>query len=177
MHIWDLDLKREAEGVPEAKRARGTLPKELMLTHAGHRAPVGCCPYICRQQSVGLCPRLHAHAGCRKLDGVCYHVGIITVHTILTGPFALQVVDFQWNPHDPWTLMSVSDESQMEGGGTLQLWRISDLIHRPEEEVLAEMEANRCVCKCCSTCTHCCLLPQPHEPSTHVTEGVSDGAC
>lgn len=40
MHIWDLDLKREAEGVPEAKRARGTLPKELMLTHAGHRAPV-----------------------------------------------------------------------------------------------------------------------------------------
>ena len=71
----------------------------------------------------------------------------------LTGRLALQVVDFQWNPHDPWTLMSVSDESQMEGGGTLQLWRISDLIHRPEEEVLAEMEANRCVCKCCSTCT------------------------
>lgn len=92
VHIWDLDLKRDVEGAPEAKRARGTLPKELMLTHAGHRAPV---------------------------------------------------VDFQWNPHDPWTLMSVSDESQMEGGGTLQLWRISDLIHRPEEEVLAELEANR----------------------------------
>jgi hypothetical protein len=47
VHIWDLDLKREAEGVPEAKRARGTLPKELMLTHAGHRAPVGCDPNIC----------------------------------------------------------------------------------------------------------------------------------
>ncbi len=54
-----------------------------------------------------------------------------------------QVVDFQWNPHDPWTIMSVSDESQMEGGGTLQLWRVSDLLHRPEEEVLAELEANR----------------------------------
>jgi histone-binding protein RBBP4 len=92
VHIWDLDQKRETEGAPEAKRARVALPKELMLTHAGHRAPV---------------------------------------------------VDFQWNPHDPWTIMSVSDESQMESGGTLQLWRISDLLHRPEEEVLAELEANR----------------------------------
>lgn len=72
-------------------------------------------------------------------------VGIFVVHMILRGRVAVQVVDFQWNPHDPWTLMSVSDESQMEGGGTLQLWRISDLIYRPEEEVLAEMEANRCV--------------------------------
>lgn len=43
MHIWDLDLKRDVEGAPEAKRARGTLPKELMLTHAGHRAPVWLC--------------------------------------------------------------------------------------------------------------------------------------
>ncbi len=55
-----------------------------------------------------------------------------------------QVVDFQWNPHDEWTLMSVSDESQMEGGGTLQLWRVSDLLHRSEEEVLAELEKHRC---------------------------------
>ena len=39
--------------------------------------------------------------------------------------------------------MSVSDESQMEGGGTLQLWRISDLLYRTEEEVLAELEAHR----------------------------------
>ncbi len=60
----------------------------------------------------------------------------------------VQVVDFHWNPHDPWTIMSVSDESQLEGGGTLQLWRVSDLIHRPEEEVLAELEAHRCACFC-----------------------------
>jgi hypothetical protein len=91
---------------------------------------------------------------------------IMVVHTIPIGRFVLQVVDFQWNPHDPWTLMSVSDESQMEGGGTLQLWRISDLIHRPEEEVLAEMEANRCVFKCCCWPAHCCPLPQAHELCT-----------
>lgn len=65
MHIWDLDLKREAEGVPEAKRARGSLPKELMLTHAGHRAPVGCwltmqCQH---QQLVGLMPKLACARG------------------------------------------------------------------------------------------------------------------
>ena len=60
MHIWDLDLKREAEGVPEAKRARGTLPKELMLTHAGHRAPVGHCPRTCGRQLSGRCSRMQA---------------------------------------------------------------------------------------------------------------------
>lgn len=54
-----------------------------------------------------------------------------------------QVVDFQWNPHDPWTIMSVSDEAQLEGGGTLQLWRVSDLLHRSEEDVLAELQKYR----------------------------------
>ena len=54
------------------------------------------------------------------------------------------MVDFHWNPAEPFTLMSVADESGLEkGGGTLQLWRISDLITRPEEEVLAELEPHR----------------------------------
>lgn len=92
VHVWDLDQKRSLDTGPESKRARVQLPQELMLTHAGHRAPV---------------------------------------------------VDFQWNPHDPWTMMSVSDEAQLEGGGTLQLWRVSDLLHRSEEDVLAELEKHR----------------------------------
>ena len=55
-----------------------------------------------------------------------------------------QVVDFQWNPHDPWTFMSVSDDvSDDLGGGTLQLWRVNDLIYRDETEVLAELEKHR----------------------------------
>eukprot|EP00850_Spirogloea_muscicola_P010384 SM000061S19211 [mRNA] locus=s61:147949:150289:- [translate_table: standard] len=49
-----------------------------------------------------------------------------------------KVVDFHWNPHDPWTVVSVSDGEA--GGGTLQIWRINDLITRPEAEVLAELE-------------------------------------
>ncbi|XP_019415490.1 PREDICTED: WD-40 repeat-containing protein MSI4-like [Lupinus angustifolius] len=52
-----------------------------------------------------------------------------------------KVVDFHWNASDPWTIVSVSDDCQStSGGGTLQIWRISDLIYRPEEEVLAELE-------------------------------------
>lgn len=47
--------------------------------------------------------------------------------------------------------MSVSDDSTegpegegtKTGGGTLQLWRISDLLYRPEDEVVAELEAHR----------------------------------
>src|SRR5690606_6454408 len=41
------------------------------------------------------------------------------------------VVDFQWNPIDPWTFCTVSDEGGSgvpPGGGTLQLWRVADLV-------------------------------------------------
>ncbi|PSS01977.1 WD-40 repeat-containing protein [Actinidia chinensis var. chinensis] len=52
-----------------------------------------------------------------------------------------KVVDFHWNAADPWTIVSVSDDCETSGGGgTLQIWRMSDLIYRPEEEVLAELE-------------------------------------
>ncbi|CAD7696557.1 unnamed protein product [Ostreobium quekettii] len=54
------------------------------------------------------------------------------------------VVDFQWNPLEPWTMLSVSDDVSPEsGGGTLQMWRINDLIYRPESEVLQELEQHR----------------------------------
>ncbi|MQM03855.1 hypothetical protein Taro_036651 [Colocasia esculenta] len=52
-----------------------------------------------------------------------------------------KVVDFHWNTSDPWTVVSVSDDCESTGGGgTLQIWRMSDLIYRPEEEVIAELE-------------------------------------
>ncbi|WCJ39532.1 Transducin family protein / WD-40 repeat family protein [Euphorbia peplus] len=52
-----------------------------------------------------------------------------------------KVVDFHWNASDPWTIVSVSDDCERtSGGGTLQIWRMLDLIHRPEEDVLAELD-------------------------------------
>ncbi|KAK0598850.1 hypothetical protein LWI29_038570 [Acer saccharum] len=52
-----------------------------------------------------------------------------------------KVVDFHWNASDPWTIVSVSDDGESTGGGgTLQIWRMIDLIYRPEEEVLAELD-------------------------------------
>jgi histone-binding protein RBBP4 len=56
------------------------------------------------------------------------------------------ILDFQWNPYDPWTIASVSDAPTKSGNafyGTLQMWRISDMIYRPEEEILKDMEANK----------------------------------
>ena len=47
-----------------------------------------------------------------------------------------RVSDFQWNPFDPWTIAGVSSG---DGGNTLQMWRVNDLIYRPEEEALAEL--------------------------------------
>lgn len=56
------------------------------------------------------------------------------------------MVDFQWNadPALPWTMVSVSDDTEDEqaGGGSLQLWRINDLIYEDEEKVVAMLEAH-----------------------------------
>lgn len=54
-----------------------------------------------------------------------------------------KVVDFHWNPIDPWTIASVSVENLSKGGSSLQMWRINDLIYRPEEEALNELEKHR----------------------------------
>ncbi|KAK4361821.1 hypothetical protein RND71_017062 [Anisodus tanguticus] len=52
-----------------------------------------------------------------------------------------KVVDFHWNASDPWTIVSVSDDGEgTGGGGTLQIWRMIDLIYRPEDEVLNELD-------------------------------------
>ncbi|KAG6543059.1 hypothetical protein Mapa_015555 [Marchantia paleacea] len=51
-----------------------------------------------------------------------------------------KVVDFHWDSCDPWTVLSVSDDCDTpNGGGTLQIWRMNDMIYRPEDEVLAEV--------------------------------------
>ncbi|XP_042483366.1 WD-40 repeat-containing protein MSI4-like isoform X1 [Macadamia integrifolia] len=63
-----------------------------------------------------------------------------------------KVVDFHWNASDPWTIVSVSDDCESTGGGgTLQIWRMSDLIYRPEEEVLAELEQFKAHVLTCSS--------------------------
>ncbi|XP_073150742.1 WD-40 repeat-containing protein MSI4 [Henckelia pumila] len=52
-----------------------------------------------------------------------------------------KVVDFHWNANDPWTIVSVSDDGEFSGGGgTLQLWRMIDLLYRPKDEVLEELQ-------------------------------------
>ncbi|KAL3829984.1 hypothetical protein ACJIZ3_018786 [Penstemon smallii] len=52
-----------------------------------------------------------------------------------------KVVDFHWNASDPWTIVSVSDDGECSGGGgTLQLWRMTDLVYRPKDDVLAELQ-------------------------------------
>lgn len=51
-----------------------------------------------------------------------------------------KIVDFEWHPSesDPWCIASLS-ETLGEGGSTLQIWRLSDLIHREKEEVAADL--------------------------------------
>lgn len=54
------------------------------------------------------------------------------------------VVDFCWNPDEPWTIMSASvDSSTGKGGGTLQTWKVSDLVYKSEEQLMSELEPYR----------------------------------
>jgi histone-binding protein RBBP4 len=52
------------------------------------------------------------------------------------------VLDFHWSPAEPWTCVSVSENAEA-GGSTVQVWRISDMLYRPEHEVLAELEQHK----------------------------------
>ncbi len=51
------------------------------------------------------------------------------------------VVDLEWQPDesDPWCMASLSETIGDAGGSTVQLWRMSDLVHRPQEVVSAEL--------------------------------------
>ncbi|KAG1670180.1 hypothetical protein FOA52_000892 [Chlamydomonas sp. UWO 241] len=66
-----------------------------------------------------------------------------------TGHHRGKVIDFQWCPGEgeaaPWTMLSASDDSVDEeiGGGSLQVWRMSPLIHLSEEKALARLEPHR----------------------------------
>lgn len=82
-----------------------------------------------------------------------------------------RVIDFQWCPNDDWLLCSVSDDTSAaapdapavaaaaaaaaaaaeaappavvpRGGGTLQVWRVNDLLYRAEDDVVGELERHR----------------------------------
>ena len=94
------------------------------------------------------------------------------------------MVDFQWHATDPYTMASVSDSGE---GSTLQAWRISDMIWRPIDVVLAELEQHRwphllqpwllaMLCASCCVCNLCTTMRQlsgnlrhPIWTLTHVT--------
>jgi histone-binding protein RBBP4 len=48
------------------------------------------------------------------------------------------IVDFHWNSHSDWTIASMSDDGSM-GGGTLQMWRVSDLLYDTSPGFLAKI--------------------------------------
>eukprot|EP01083_Nonionella_stella_P051576 136958_1 len=59
------------------------------------------------------------------------------------------LASFDWlsGGPDSWTLATLSDDSghSAMGGGTLQIWRVTDLLTRPEDEVVREIEQLECV--------------------------------
>lgn len=54
-------------------------------------------------------------------------------------------MDLQWCPDakSKWALLSISEDSDEAAGGTMQIWRMNDMVYRPRDEVVAELEAHR----------------------------------
>jgi len=71
----------------------------------------------------------------------------------------VQVADFQWHPTDPFTMVSVTDDN---AGGTMHMWRINDLIYRPEQEVIKELEQYKSAPSPLSCFPSCLLRPAEH---------------
>ena len=88
------------------------------------------------------------------------------------------MADFQWvpsDPPDPFAMASVSDNGV---GGTLQLWRINDMIWRPEDEVLAEMEEHRCFPRTHRPPNLCtCVMPRRTRPGPCSLLCMCPGTC
>lgn len=66
------------------------------------------------------------------------HNGLLFTHAGHTDTDA-KVMDLEWIPDelDPWCIATLSEIDA--GGSTVQVWRMSDYIHRPKEQVNSEM--------------------------------------
>lgn len=54
------------------------------------------------------------------------------------------IMDCQWSPHDDFTMMSISNDSETyKDGGALQLWRLSFLLHSPVEEAMGLLKEHQ----------------------------------
>lgn len=144
--VWDLDAQPADDAPPAPKRPRSATPQQLLFQHAGHRAAVSHRTRAVHRVAVPRCP---AAAPCACALG-CARVSLPALHPVphppdpphprhppapTPRPPTPQVVDLQWNPADPWTLLSVADEAGEGGGGTLHVWRVTDLVYRPADEV------------------------------------------
>ncbi|KAJ0090077.1 hypothetical protein Patl1_13473 [Pistacia atlantica] len=101
--------------------------------------------FSCFLRLTCVCVYIYIYIYCRLVKRWSMGQGLLVLpqacFSSMLGTGLDKVVDFHWNASDPWTVVSVSDDCDTTGGGgTLQIWRMSDLIYRPEEEVLAELE-------------------------------------
>ncbi|CAI7907611.1 unnamed protein product [Closterium sp. NIES-54] len=101
-------------------------------------APVHPCAPLCTplRPSAPICARqLHVEAvKSSRADGV--PPGLLFQHV----GHQDRVIEFQWAPKDPWTFASVSSNvNKRRGGGTLQMWRVLDLVYRPAKDVVIDL--------------------------------------
>ena len=119
------------------RRKAGGAGAASALLHSlkGHSEAVNC---------VQWCPDARGVLASASSDGLVNlwdlsRGGLLFQHQ---GHQSSPVLDMHWSPALPWTLVSCS-ENEEAGGGCVQAWRISDLLSRPQAEVLAELEQHR----------------------------------
>ncbi|PIN04788.1 hypothetical protein CDL12_22670 [Handroanthus impetiginosus] len=120
----------------------------------GHNAPVQCVQWSPSKASVFGSAAEDGILNIwdlRKIADPITPEGLFFRHTGHRG----KVVEFHWNAADPWTIVSVSDDGEkVGGGGTLQIWRITDMLSREAEDVIKELDIFKDhISSCCSSST------------------------
>jgi len=61
---------------------------------------------------------------------------------LITNSFRAGITDFDWNPYNPWSMLSGSDDCHelSSGGGSLQAFRPLDILCSSEEDAQQKMQ-------------------------------------
>lgn len=124
VNVWNI-ANIAAEDELLKGKLNGASPPGLVFKHMGTKA------ITIRTRSCCLCVSCTHSAPFRHLDA--------TIVSSSGAGHRAEVSEIQWSPFEPWTMLSISTDTEVGGGGTLQIWRISDMITRPEPDVLEEL--------------------------------------
>eukprot|EP00178_Gracilaria_changii_P007629 TRINITY_DN23_c0_g3_i2.p1 TRINITY_DN23_c0_g3~~TRINITY_DN23_c0_g3_i2.p1 ORF type:complete len:477 (-),score=46.57 TRINITY_DN23_c0_g3_i2:2473-3903(-) len=140
VRLWDTRKLNGSEGEPQPLRElRGHTEAVTNLMWNRNVENVFASGALDGQVLIWRIGDDHSH---RRLDSPYYDVSPELLFKHIGHSISDENIwDLEWLPSssDPWCIASLS-ETAGSGGSKLQVWRISDIIHKPMEEVAADLK-------------------------------------